>query len=77
MEVVLRKFIKSLSRSGLMTDDEVDAFVDSLPPEKKPSDGAALAKELVRQKKLTKFQAQAVYQGKVKGLLTRAGRLIL
>ena len=28
-----------------------------------------LARELVRQKKLTKFQAQAVYQGKVKGLI--------
>ena len=49
-----------------MSADEVEAFIDSLPDEKKPDDGAALAKELVRQKKLTKFQAQAIYQGKTK-----------
>ena len=52
-----------------MTADEVSAFIDSLPPDKKPEDGAALARELVRQKKLTKFQAQAIYQGKTRGLI--------
>ena len=69
MAVVLGQFIKSLSKSGLMTVEEVDAFLDSLPPERTPSDGAGLAKELVNRKKLTKFQAQAIYQGKVKGLV--------
>ena len=56
MEVILNQFIKSLIDSRLMTADEVDEFVDALPAEKKPEDGAELAKELVRQGKLTKFQ---------------------
>ena len=69
MEVVLSQFVKSLTASGLMSADEVSAFLDSLPDEKTPDDGAALARELVRQKKITKFQAQAIYQGKTKGLI--------
>ena len=69
MEVVLSQFVKSLAASGLMSAAEIQAFIEGLPPEKKPSDGADLARELVRQRKLTKFQAQAVYQGKTRGLL--------
>ena len=69
MEIVLSQFVKSLAESGLMSEGEIEAFINTLPLEKKPDDGAALARELVRQKKLTKFQAQAVYQGKVKALI--------
>ena len=68
MEVLLNQFIKALTQSGLMTSQQVEAFIEKLPPEKKPEDGKTLAQELVRHKKLTKFQAQAVYQGKTKGL---------
>ena len=69
MEVILGQFTKSLTNSGLMTADEVDSFIEGLPPDKKPDDGKALAQILVKQNKLTKFQAQAVYQGKTKGLI--------
>lgn len=69
MEIVLSQFVKSLAESGLLNDDEIQAFVGHLPPEKKPDDGADLARELVRQKRLTRFQAQAVYQGKSKALI--------
>jgi formylglycine-generating enzyme required for sulfatase activity/serine/threonine protein kinase len=69
MEVVLSQFVKSLAASGLMSADEIEVFIERLPPEKKPDDGAELARELVRQGKLTKFQAQAIYQGKAKGLI--------
>lgn len=69
MTVVISQFVRSLKESGLLSPDEIEAFLESLPPEKKPSDGAALAKELVRQKKITKIQAQAVYQGKTKLIL--------
>ena len=69
MEVLLSQFIRSLAASGLMTSDEVRAFIDAMPPDKKPKDGRALAQELVRRGKLTKFQAQAVYQGKTRGLI--------
>ncbi|MHB8897867.1 MAG: hypothetical protein ACYC6Y_03875, partial [Thermoguttaceae bacterium] len=52
-----------------MTSDEVRVFVDALPFDRKPKDGKALAQELVCRGKLTKFQAQAVFQGKTKGLI--------
>ena len=68
MQVLLNQFIKAVTESGLMTSEQVEAFVEELPPEKRPEDGKALARELVRHRKLTKFQAQAIYQGKTKGL---------
>ncbi len=51
-----------------MVASEVSSFQDTLPPERKPKDGEALARELVRAHKLTKYQAQVIYQGKIKGL---------
>ena len=68
MEVLLNQFIKAVTESALMTSEQVEAFIEKLPPEKRPEDGKTLAQELVRHKKLTRFQAQAIYQGKTKGL---------
>lgn len=67
--VTVQVFIERLADSGLMTAAECQAFVAALPAEKKPRTGEDLAQELFRQKRLTKFQAQAVYQGKTRGLL--------
>ena len=64
----LGQFIESLANSGLLTVEEVRAFRDSLPPERRPRDAQALARELVRAEKLTKYQAGEVYHGKTKGL---------
>ena len=69
MEVLLGQFKKSLIASGLMAPEEIETFVDLLPSDGKPKDGAELARLLVRHKKLTKFQAQAIFQGKTKGLI--------
>ena len=69
MSVILDQFIHTLVESGLMSAEEVRAFVDGLPEEQRPTDGEGLAKLLFQRKKLTKFQAQAIYQGKSKGLL--------
>ena len=69
MTVILDQFRQTLRESGLLSDAEIDAVLDMLPPEQKPTDGEGLAKVLVKYRKLTKFQAQAVYQGKTKGLL--------
>lgn len=68
MTVILDQFIHTLAESGLMTAEEVRTFIDGLPAEQRPADGEALAKLLFQRKKLTKFQAQAIYQGKIKGL---------
>ena len=66
--VTLEQFIDRLVRSGLMSAAEITAFQSSLPPRRKPADGEALARELYRANKLTKYQTQEVYKGKIKGL---------
>jgi len=69
MPVTLDQFVRELSTSGLMTAEEVRAFLDTLPVESRPGRAEQLAQELYRHGKLTKFQAQAVYQGKTRGLV--------
>ena len=69
MAATLRQFIENLTRSGLLSAAEVSGFQDSFPPERRPDTAQSLAGELVRAKKLTKYQAAAVYQGKTKGLV--------
>ena len=69
MTVILDQFVQSLVDSGLMTGEEVRAFIDGLPPENRPDSSESLAKLLFARKKLTKFQTQAIYQGKTKGLV--------
>ncbi len=69
MTVILDQFVQSLVESGLIPADEIRAYLNGLPPEEKPTSGEDLAKLLVRRRKLTKFQAQAVYQDKTKALI--------
>jgi serine/threonine protein kinase len=65
----LEEFVRSLTDSGLMTAEEVQVFIECLPLENRPVTGEQLAKELYRCEKLTKFQAQAIHQGKTRGLV--------
>ena len=51
-----------------MDAGEAASSLASLPPDQQPADGEALARELVKQKKLTKFQAEQLYAGKGKSL---------
>jgi formylglycine-generating enzyme required for sulfatase activity len=67
--VSLEQFVQHLTASGLMSATDLSSFQDSLSPEKRPKDAETLARDLVRANKLTKYQAQVVYQGKVKGLV--------
>ncbi len=69
MTLSLPQFVDALSASGLMTADELSAFRARLPEAASGSDAEALARELVRQGKLTSFQVNAVYQGKTRGLV--------
>jgi len=69
MPLVLDQFVQWLADSGLMTSSEIDAVVESLPPSDKPQSGEDLAKLLYRRGKLTKYQAEALYRGKTKGLV--------
>ncbi|MCY2991564.1 MAG: serine/threonine-protein kinase, partial [Planctomycetota bacterium] len=69
--VTLQQFVDNLDRSGLLSSAQVSLLLDTLPVEERPSDAQALARELIRQGKLTKFQAAAVYQGKIESLVLR------
>jgi serine/threonine-protein kinase len=65
MAVPLEKFVKQLEDSGILTGDTLKDF---LPPRSEPKSAEELALELVRKKKLTKFQAEEVAKGKGKAL---------
>ena len=65
----LEVFCRRLADSGLMTAEEVKQFIAALPAEKKPSTARQAAREMYRLGVITKFQAQAVYQGRTRGLV--------
>jgi len=69
MSITLDEFVQSITDCGLMAAGEVQSFIACLPLEQQPRTAEALAKELYRQGKLTRFQAQAVYQKKTRGLV--------
>lgn len=69
MAMELDEAVRTLSDSGLMTADEVEDFIAGLPDDRRPGDAQGLLKEMLRQKRLTKFQAQAVYQRRTRGLV--------
>ena len=65
----LDEFARRLTESGLMTDQELRQVVDPLPLAQRPAAAETLARLLVQKGLLTKYQAQAVYEGKTKGLV--------
>jgi serine/threonine-protein kinase len=69
MAISVEQFIERLTESGLLSAADLSQLQDSLPPERQPKDVQQLAQVLVQRGKLTKYQAQAVYQGKTKGLV--------
>src|SRR5579864_6254626 len=66
MAVPLEQFVKHLEDSGILAGDTLQDF---LPPKASPKDGPELLRELIRQRKLTKFQAEQLWQGKGKSLV--------
>lgn len=66
MAVPIEKFIQQLEDSGILAGDTIKDFI---PPKASPKDATELALELVRKKKLTKFQAEEVSKGKGKSLV--------
>jgi serine/threonine protein kinase len=69
MAVNVEGFLKHLGDCGLLSSDDVLALRTKIPPEQHAEDAQSLAKELVRQKRLTLFQANALYHGKPQGLI--------
>ena len=53
MAVTLQQFEANLTKSGLFTPEELSAFRESLPSDRRPEDAQALARELIRAERLT------------------------
>ena len=64
MPLTVEQFTERLTSSGIMSADELRDWIAAVPVEKQPSDGDSFADELVRQSKLTKFQAEQIIAGK-------------
>ena len=58
MPMTVDQFVSQLTSSELFSKDDVSSLMSVLSADKQPVDGEQLARELVRQKKLTKFQAE-------------------
>ena len=65
----IETFLERISECGLMDSSEIRSFLNRFPEPARPQTGEDLARELFRNGKLTKFQAQAIYQGKTRGLV--------
>jgi len=69
MSVTLKQFVQQLTAIELLSADELQPFLDRLGSDRDAKAAEKLAKELIRNKKLTAFQAQAALQGKAKNLV--------
>lgn len=69
MPISTKEFIDTLISSGIMTAEEIENVQGALPSEEQGQDLMSLARELVKRRKLTKYQAGRIYQGKAKGLV--------
>jgi serine/threonine protein kinase/Leucine-rich repeat (LRR) protein len=66
MAVALEQFVKQLTDSGVIAPGKLESFI---PPKASPKDAQELARQLVQNKHLTKFQAQEIYAGRAKSLI--------
>jgi len=69
MAMSLDEFVTCLSTSGVFSTEESKELEQSYPPQKRPRDIQAFARELVGAGKLTKYQAAAIYQGQAASLV--------
>jgi serine/threonine protein kinase len=76
MAVSLKQFIHYLDEAEIMTVEAVREWIADQPIETRPIDGDALAKALQKKGILSKFQAQRLYQGKIRSLQLDNYRLI-
>ena len=69
MALSSEQFLNQVVASELLAQEYVAEFLSAFPDDRRPKDGEQLARELVRQKKLTKYQAEQIYSGKGKTLI--------
>lgn len=69
MGISIEDLVGNLANSGLLSQDEMATVHDSIAAEPHVKSGDDLARELVKQKYLTKLQAAAVLKGKTSNLV--------
>ena len=69
MTITLDQFVECVVKSGTLTTDELEAYLTSLPPDKQPQNVQELVQGLCQKGLLTRFQAQALSEGKSAGLI--------
>ncbi len=69
MPLTVDEFCERLRSSGLMAESELRNWIDSLPVDNRPTTGEALAYALIKQEKLTRFQAEQIYSGHGRSLV--------
>ncbi|MGZ0175031.1 MAG: serine/threonine protein kinase [Planctomycetales bacterium] len=69
MRISIKEFLKNLTESDLLSDDEISTINDSIESRPNVKSAESFARELVRQDHLTKLQAAAVLKGKTKNLV--------
>ena len=57
MTPALDQFVQQIVASGLLSADELRTLLAAVPTDEQPQDAEQLARLLVRQKKLTAYQA--------------------
>ncbi len=62
-------FQKRLVSSGLLSTENLRAFLSALPEGRRPEDATSLAKLLIRSGKLTEYQARQLMKGETTGLV--------
>lgn len=69
MPLTVEQFTERVTSSGVFSNEQLRELLAGLPANAPARmDGEALARELVKQKKLTKYQAEQIYVGKGKSL---------
>lgn len=69
MTISIKDFLRNLTESNLLSDDEMSTIHDSLESRSDRKSAESFARDLVRQDHLTKLQAAAVLKGKTKNLV--------
>ena len=68
MPITLDEFVRSLTDRGILPLEDVTSIVSSLPEDRTGVDVEKLAQDLIRQQKLTRFQASVIFRRQSRGL---------
>jgi formylglycine-generating enzyme required for sulfatase activity/serine/threonine protein kinase len=67
--ISIERFLDALKRLALLPSEQLAAIEDAVPLAERTHDADELARRLVREGQLTRFQAAAIYQDKADGLM--------